>query len=427
MAVLSSLLCSPARFISPFRLRLWDFSPCKRRTWLFLSVQRCYTSFKLIRSSSQLGLERYKDLQKYFNRRLKAAYHRFSNIPDHSLVCGHNHVYFIEGDGIYRVDQRQSDPEPEQEKHLAATLKTTDTEEPRCVVVRLRKRNSPPPDPQHIVLTLDKVFSFEWATDDVLFYTTLEALRCSKVFRLDLTSKESRITSVFEETHPDVFVEVALSRDRQILSINGNSRSSSEVLLIDGTTSHLEPFLVQPRQPDLLYHVEHWRESLVILANTGPGQEYQVLQSPLSKPSMASWVPLFTPDSGTVIKDMDVIGDHCVLVARSAAGGLVLIVVSLTNPKEAYTVQLPSWACAIQTKKPGMADRGSVLEFLISSPVHTPVPYSLSPEDGLLLSGSKDGSSPGAQGRITTTRLEACNQDGTLVPVTLFHSYLWGV
>ncbi|XP_034093995.1 prolyl endopeptidase-like [Gymnodraco acuticeps] len=459
MAVLSSLLCSPARYISPFRLRLWDFSPCKRRTWLFLSIQRCYSSDNSNspdhhRSS---GLERYKDLQKYFNRRLKAAHHRFSHIPDHSLVCGHNHVYFIEGDGIYRVDQRQSDPEPEQvlhlgqvsrqeektglineeriqwivqrirlspqEKHLAAALKTTDTEEPRCVVVRLRKRNSPPPpDPQHIVLTLDKVFSFEWATDDVLFYTTLEALRCSKVFRLDLTSKESRISSVFEETHPDVFVEVALSRDRQMLSINGNSRSSSEVLLIDGTTSHLEPFLVQSRQPDLLYHVEHWRESLVILANTGPGKEYQVLQSPLSKPSMASWVPLFAPYSGTVIKDMDVIGDHCVLVARTAAGGLVLIVVSLTNPKEAYTVQLPSWACTIQTKKPGMGDRGSVLEFLISSPVHTPMPYSLSPEDGLLLSGFKDGSSPGAQGRITTTRLEACNQDGTLVPVTLFHS-----
>lgn len=32
------------------------------------------------------GLERYKDLQKYFNRRLKATYRRFSNIPDYSVV-----------------------------------------------------------------------------------------------------------------------------------------------------------------------------------------------------------------------------------------------------------------------------------------------------------------------------------------------------
>ena len=32
------------------------------------------------------GLERYRDLQKYFNRRLKATYHRFSSLPDHSVV-----------------------------------------------------------------------------------------------------------------------------------------------------------------------------------------------------------------------------------------------------------------------------------------------------------------------------------------------------
>ncbi|XP_028458530.1 prolyl endopeptidase-like isoform X2 [Perca flavescens] len=378
MAFLSSLLCSSARLVTLSRLRFWELAVCKRITWLSLSVQRCYTSDTSNPSVDHLrsGLERYKDLQKYFNRRLKATYRKFSNIPDYSVVCGHHHVYFIEGDGIYRMDQRQSEPVPEQvlnlgqvsgqeektgldseerkqriqwtvqrirlspqEKHLAATLKATHREEPRCVVVRLGKGNSSPLDPPHVVFTKDKVFSLEWATDEVLFYTTLEGLRCSRVFRLDLTSSGSRITSVYEETHPDVFVEVALSRDRQILSINCNSRTSSKVLLIDRTTSHLEAFLVQPRQLDLMYHVEHWRKCLVILTNTGPGQEYQVVQAPLSEPSMVSWAPLFTPGPGTAIKDMDVVGDHCVLVARTPAGELVLIVVPLTRTKEAYTVQ----------------------------------------------------------------------------------------
>lgn len=73
-----------------------------------------------------------------------------------------------------------------------------------------------------------------------------------------------------------VFVEVALSRDQQMLSINCNSRTTSEVLLLDVATSHLKPSLVQRRQPGLRYHVEHWRGSLIILASTGPGQEYQV-------------------------------------------------------------------------------------------------------------------------------------------------------
>ncbi|XP_053188710.1 prolyl endopeptidase-like [Scomber japonicus] len=406
------------------------------------------------------GLERYKDLQKYFNRRLKATYHRFSNIPDHSVVCGRHHVYFIKGDGIYRMDKRQESeleleqvldleqvsggevktgPEKEerkqsfqwtvqrirlspQEEHLAATLKTTHTEELRCVVVRLGKRNSFPLHPPHVILTLDKVFSFEWATDEVLFYSTLEGLRCSKVFRLDLTPSEGRITSVYEETQPNVFVDVALSRDRQILTINCNSRTSSEVLFIDITASSLEPFLVQPRQLDLLYHVEHWRRWLIILANTGPGQEYQVVQAPLSEPSMVSWEPLFSPSPGTAVKDMDVVGDHCVLVARTPANELVLIVIPMTQPEGTYTAKLPPWACAIENKRPGLADKRSVFEFLISSPVHPPVPYCLYPGDGRLLSCTEDGPSPEKHGNYITTRMEACSQDGTLVPVTMFHA-----
>ncbi|XP_023250193.1 prolyl endopeptidase-like [Seriola lalandi dorsalis] len=462
MAVASSLLCSSGRLVTPFRLRFWELAGYKRIAWLSLSIHRSYTSNTSNSSSDQSssGLERYKDLQKYFYRRLKATYHRFSNIPDYSVVCGHHHVYFIESDGIYRMDKRERDLEPEQvlnlgqvsggeeesglmngekkkqrfqwsvqrirlspqEKHLAATLKTSHREAPRCVVVRLERRISPHLDPPHIILTLDKVFTFEWATDETLFYTTLEGLRCSRVFRLDLTCSGSRITSVYEETQPDVFVEVALSRDRQILSINCNSRSSSEVMLIDTTTTNLEPFLVQPRQLNLLYHIEHWRKRLIILANTGPGQEYQVVQAPPSEPSMDSWVSLLAPGPGTVFKDMDVVADHCVLAARTLANELVLIVVPLAHPKKAYTVQLPSWACAIETKKAGLADQRKVLEFLISSPVHPPLPFCLYPEDGLLLSGTEDRSSPENQGNYTTTRFEACSQDGTLVPVTLFHA-----
>lgn len=67
---------------------------------------------------------------------------------------------------------------------------------------------------------------------------------------------------------------------------------------------------------------------------------HQVVQAPLSEPAMVSWVPLFNPGPGTTIKDMDVVRNHCVLVARIATSELVLIVISLTHPKEIYTVEV---------------------------------------------------------------------------------------
>lgn len=55
---------------------------------------------------------------------------------------------------------------------------------------------------------------------------------------------------------------------------------------------------------------------------------------------MVSWEPLFSPSPGTAVKDMDVVGDHCVLAARTPANELVLIVIPMTQPEGAYTAKV---------------------------------------------------------------------------------------
>lgn len=62
-----------------------------------------------------------------------------------------------------------------------------------------------------------------------------------------------------------------------------------------------------------------------------------------------------------------------------------------------------------------MAGRESVFEFLMSSPVHSPVSCCLNPEVGLLATDTEDGLSPESQGNIITTRLEACSKVTPLV------------
>ncbi|XP_077351208.1 prolyl endopeptidase-like isoform X3 [Festucalex cinctus] len=428
MSVLAALRFA-ARFVT-FRSRCKD---------VFATKRVICRSFAKETPLDHLGrdLERYKDLKARFKRHLKAIYSRFSNVPDHSAVYGRHHVYFLEGNGIYRMGKRKRESEPErvldlgwicsgeeeaqewtvqrmrlspQEKHLAATVKTRDGQTMRCAVVRLGQSN---------ILTLDDVFSFEWATDEVLFYTIQEGVKCQNVYRLDLTQNGSAIIrSVYEESQPDVFVEVSLSRDGRALIITGSGRSSSEVSLVDVSDPRLEPVLVQARRPDMLYHVEHWRRHLIVLANTGPGREYQVVKAPLSDPSMTSWAAIFTPRRGTVLKDMDVVGDHCVLVAVTTGNQLELVVVPLSRPKEAYTLQLPSWASVVESKRPGCADQRGALEFLISSPVRPPLCCHLYPEEGRLSSGS---GFPKDRADYVTARLTACSRDGTSIPVTLFH------
>ncbi|XP_035656988.1 prolyl endopeptidase-like [Oncorhynchus keta] len=423
--------------------KVWSRFTCKPRGLIYLTDTRRFTIVKDPSSSTvefNSRNKKYRSLERSFKRRLRAIYQRFSEGPDNTTIQGLNHVYFIEGDGIYRMDTRQGDPEPERvlcldsvgkgdwslqrlrlspnEHALAATVKTPHREEARCVLVKLGDRE-PTLDPPQPLLTIDKVFSVEWATDDILFYSSQQKLQCHHVFRLDLTATGTRSTLVYQEQQPDVFVEVSLSRDRRLVLVNCSSKRSSEVWLIDSAKPLKKPTLVQARLPELLYHVEHSHGQLYILANTGPGQEYQVLRAPLSSPSIKHWVPVCSPGPGTAVKDMEVLQDHCVLATRDPLGLLALQVVPLSQPATTSTLQLPPWACAIETKRAGLTHSGW-LEFLLSSPVHPPVLYRYSPREYRLLL-QEDTEEHRTPQEYQTTRLEAPSQDGTMVPLTLFH------
>lgn len=43
----------------------------------------------------------------------------------------------------------------------------------------------------------------EWATDDVLYYSTQETLRCLCVFRLHLSDSDVETTLVYKEKDPE--------------------------------------------------------------------------------------------------------------------------------------------------------------------------------------------------------------------------------
>ncbi|KAL2083369.1 hypothetical protein ACEWY4_021142 [Coilia grayii] len=381
--------------------------------------------------------QRYRSLAQWYKRRLRAAHHRFSDVPDSAVVQGRFHSYIEDGGIIYRCLPETAESEPEQvlnvgwlkggeesvqrvrlspgELLLAATVKSPHQEEARCIVVRLTDVTSS----QRPLLVLDNVFSFEWASDDTLFYTKQEGLKCQSVYRLDLTGSGVCNTLVFEEPDPEFFVEVGRSGDGQVLTLNSTSKSSTEVRTICSSSPDHAPALVQPRQPGLVYYTEHARGQLYILANTGPGQEYQLLKAPLSAPSMQSWVPLYSPLPGWGVKDMELLQDHCVFTLRHPNGHLILQSVSLKDPTCVSLHELPWWACAFESQRVSQTDR-HILHFLLSSPVWPPSAYAYSPHSNQLLTqqGRHLGRPPQ---HCHTTRLEAPSKDGTMVPITLLH------
>ncbi|KAI1894425.1 hypothetical protein AGOR_G00115670 [Albula goreensis] len=137
---------------------------------------------------------------------------------------------------------------------------------------------------------------------------------------------------------------------------------------------------------------------------------------------MGNWEPMFTPAPGTGLRDMEVLQDYCVLAVRTPSGPLGLQTVPLTDPSGICALQLPLWACSLETQPCQVAD-SKTYRFLLSSPVQPPTLFHYSPwENQLYIQEDKAGSS---LPDYHTTRLEAPSQDGTMVPLTVFHAHAW--
>nr|XP_015218387.1 PREDICTED: prolyl endopeptidase-like isoform X3 [Lepisosteus oculatus] len=312
---------------------------------------------KSAQEDSKVELRKLRTTELHFKRRLRAIYKRFSDYPDTTVIHGRHHVYFEEGGNIYRMslinDARGAEPVlcvdglvqrlgssgwtvqrvrlSPGETLLAAAVKSPDIEEAVCVIVRLGVT------PQ-LLHTEPKVFSFEWATDGILFYTSQENLQCRQVYRLVLSAEGIQRTLVYEEKDPAFFVEVSSSMDRQLLTINCSSKRSSEVRVTHCRSPLLSPVLVQPRLPGLLYYAEHAGSQLYLLANTAPDNEYQLLRAPLTAPRMENWHVVHRPARGAGLIDLMML-ENCSVMAMRACQQLCLNIIPLPDPTHITTVR----------------------------------------------------------------------------------------
>ena len=62
---------------------------------------------------------------------------------------------------------------------------------------------------------------------------------------------------MYEETDPQWFVDVSITKDNRLICINCNDRVSSEVRILDTARPFESPLLVHPREHGVQYFVEH--------------------------------------------------------------------------------------------------------------------------------------------------------------------------
>lgn len=116
----------------------------------------------------------------------------------------------------------------------------------------------------------------------VLYYTTSDALnRPYRVYQHKIGTHCSQDVLLFEELDDAYFVDLNKTKDGQIVTINVNTKITSEVYMISGKTVQL----IRKRKVGTTYFVEHNQGFLYLLVFDGDTSKSQIMRAPIANPN----------------------------------------------------------------------------------------------------------------------------------------------
>ncbi|XP_023550805.1 uncharacterized protein LOC111808835, partial [Cucurbita pepo subsp. pepo] len=232
------------------------------------------------------------------------------------------------------------------------------------------------------------VVSLAWAEEGrTLFYTQAdENQRPYRVFstKLGFSDTEEDVL-VFVENDPNYCVDITSTKDGKFITVNSNSRTSSEVYIIDANNSLSGLQRIHKRIPGIQYFLEHHRGFFYILTNAPlekkgdcSKEDYYVAQCRVEDIKSANWQDTVLQSEDFSIQDMDVFSGHLVLfVNKNGVPMLCSINLPLdANHKHRLEIEkldpwffpLPSNSCSVA---PGSNHdfTSSLYRVVLSSPV----------------------------------------------------------
>ncbi|WP_267356254.1 MULTISPECIES: S9 family peptidase [unclassified Methylobacterium] len=260
-----------------------------------------------------------------------------------------------------------------------------------------------------------------WAADgDSFWYVALDANhRPAKVLRHRLGTAQSADETIYTEPDAGYFVHIGKTQSGAFLDVTASDHETSEVRLLDRQAAEAPLRLVHPREPLLIYGVEHRGDRLFIRTNADGAEDFKIVTAPLDDPGRASWTDLVPHRPGVMIRHLHLLADHLIRLEIENARPRIVIR-DLADDAE-HTVAFDEEAYSLGLRA-GLAFDTETIRFVYSS-MTTPSEtwdYGCRSKARTLRKRQAvpSGHDPAA---YVTRRLFATAPDGEQVPISLLH------
>lgn len=259
-----------------------------------------------------------------------------------------------------------------------------------------------------------------WANDNkTLFYTKQhpDTLRSYQIYRHVLGADPATDVLVYEETDDTFSCYIFKTKSEKYLMIGSTHTLSSEYRYLDADNPTGEFKIVQPRQRDLEYDVDHFGNDFYIVTNL-EAKNFRLMKTPVTKTELANWVEVVPHREDVLLQGIEIFKDYLVLSER--ANGLTQIRIKPWKGEEHYLdFGEPAYVARIGVNRTfdtpylrfnytSLTTPNSVYDYRMDTKERT-----LVKQDEVL-----GGYDPTA---YTTERLTATATDGTAVPISLVY------
>lgn len=260
-----------------------------------------------------------------------------------------------------------------------------------------------------------------WAGDNkTVFYVKKDptTLREFQIWRHALGTSQESDVMVYEEKDEEFSCFVSRTKSKKYLVIGSSQTLSTEYRVLESTNPGGEFRLIQPRERDHEYGIDHYNDKFYITTNW-QAKNFRLMECPENATTKENWKEVIAHRDDVLLEGIEIFRDF--LVVQERKNGLTqLRMIRWSDRSEHYMeFQDPAYAAGVGSNPDFNTD---ILRYGYSS-MTTPAStydYNMSTRDRKLLKQQEvvGGHSPE---NYQSERLYAMAKDGTKVPVSLVY------
>jgi oligopeptidase B len=260
-----------------------------------------------------------------------------------------------------------------------------------------------------------------WANDNkTVFYTTKdpETLRANKIYRHVLGTSQAEDVLIFDEKDETFNIGVGKSKSKAYLTIYSSQTLSTEVRVLDANTPNGEWKIIQPREMNLEYSVDHYGDHFYIRTNLD-AKNFRLVKTPVTVTTKENWVDVIPHRENVYLQGFDLFSNQ--LVVQERENGLRGIrIINWKGGEHQMTFNDPTYLAYTTSN---LDFDTNILRYGYTS-LTTPnstYDYNMDTKEQVLLKQEEVLDSNFSSDNYISERLFATTRDGVKVPISLVY------